>query len=369
MNGIGFVLKARLQIVGTAGSQGEPGQADESQKDERALVPGTASLPFCVELMLQNCAALLRLPNLVGVFAFVHGEKFLISLERRLDLVQLIVAERANKPGTRGGWLGFGDDVEARNGSDAVTGKIVGGAEILPVGEVLGIELHRDLQLFFGGGIVVFLHVDAAQAADQLRVIRREERERAAGSRWLRRIFSGRSECRREDAANRRWAAFRRRRDRVRQELRRYCFARRGNERGGRGRRNRMASRCRYLRYASAASGLFWASRVCARPSAAAAEVGWTSRTPRNFVSASAGRLRFEIELGEMESGFGVARIEMHSAFERFGGAGEIAGPFLRDAQENARAALRGQQLDSFAEWRDRRGQVLRPVSRMPRLR
>ena len=66
------------------------------------------------------------MPNLVGIFSFIHGEKFLIGLECRLDLVQLIVAERANKPGTCDGRLGFGDQSRGR----AFHSRLAGGLEL-----------------------------------------------------------------------------------------------------------------------------------------------------------------------------------------------------------------------------------------------
>src|ERR1700719_925238 len=57
-----------------------------------------------------------------------------------------------------------------------------------------------------------------------------------------------------------------------------------------------------------------------------------------------------EVELREVECGFGVSWIEMHGALEGSGGTGEIVRTLLGDTQEEARTALGRQQLNDFAQ-------------------
>src|SRR5206468_3475944 len=55
-------------------------------------------LPFLVQTSQQHFAALLRLPDLVGIFVVIHFQKFLVSIVCGLGLVQFIVAKCADKP-------------------------------------------------------------------------------------------------------------------------------------------------------------------------------------------------------------------------------------------------------------------------------
>jgi hypothetical protein len=81
---------------------------------------------------------------------------------------------------------------------------------------------------------------------------------------------------------------------------------------------------------------------------------GWLDvEDAAKFCFGVGGAFEMEIKLREMQSGFGVARIETHCAFERFGCAGEVARMLLRYAQENSRAASGGFQLNQFAERRN----------------
>src|SRR5262249_30580729 len=68
------------------------------------------ALPF-VEHAFQDFAALGRLPHLVLILVFVliHLEKLLVCLESGFWLVQIIVTERANKPGQSTGRFHFRD--------------------------------------------------------------------------------------------------------------------------------------------------------------------------------------------------------------------------------------------------------------------
>ena len=49
-----------------------------------------------------------------------------------------------------------------------------------------------------------------------------------------------------------------------------------------------------------------------------------------------------------MERGFGVARVEIDGAFERIGGAREIAGALLRHAEQDSRADCDGKKSTAF---------------------
>src|SRR5260370_8864421 len=64
----------------------------------RDFQPALIRLPFPFQHALQHFAPLLGLPDLIGVFVLIEGEKLLVSLQSKLRLVQLIVANRADKP-------------------------------------------------------------------------------------------------------------------------------------------------------------------------------------------------------------------------------------------------------------------------------
>src|SRR5580704_1766319 len=57
-----------------------------------------------------------------------------------------------------------------------------------------------------------------------------------------------------------------------------------------------------------------------------------------------------EVQLRQVERGFGVSWIEMHGALEGSGGTREIVRTLLGDTQEEARTALARLQLDDFAQ-------------------
>ena len=111
---------------------------------------------------LENMDPLIRLPNLVRVLVLIEFQKLSIRIESRLDLIQLIVTKRANKPLPRVGGFHFGDHIEGGQGSRVVAAEVVGGAEILPIGEIVAVELQRGFELDFSGGEIAFLEQEAA---------------------------------------------------------------------------------------------------------------------------------------------------------------------------------------------------------------
>src|SRR5579859_6764161 len=119
--GLQFAGSGRLRLVGgiwgvRRGPQVRVYAANERDRrqENTALEPRAHLLPFRFELVLQHLSPLLGLPDLIGILVFVHRKELLIGLERRLNLMQLIVAKRANEPCPRAGLLDFGDDIEAR---------------------------------------------------------------------------------------------------------------------------------------------------------------------------------------------------------------------------------------------------------------
>src|SRR5258708_34205749 len=71
-------------------------------------------LPFPFQHALQHLATLLGLPDLIGIFVLIELEKLLVSLQSKLRLVQLIVANRADKPDASARLFHFGYLVERR---------------------------------------------------------------------------------------------------------------------------------------------------------------------------------------------------------------------------------------------------------------
>src|SRR5271154_980447 len=68
--------------------------------------------------------------------------------------------------------------------------------------------------------------------------------------------------------------------------------------------------------------------------------------------------LEMEVELREVECGFGLSWIEMDGALKGSGGTGEIVRTLLGDTQEEARTALGRLQLDDFAQRSDSGGGI-----------
>src|SRR3954467_2158858 len=88
--------------------------------------------------------------------------------------MKLIVTERANKPGTGQGRFHFGDDVESRQSGGAISRKVVAGAEVLPIGDVVGLDFQRGFELLLGGREFALLQIDTAKSGDELGITRRE---------------------------------------------------------------------------------------------------------------------------------------------------------------------------------------------------
>ena len=135
---------------------------------------GPMRLPFLIQHTTQDLAALLRLPDLVGILVLVELEKFLVGFERRLGLVKFIVAESADKPLARSRCFHLGDQVLHRERGRKVSAEIVRGSEVLPIDEIVFVELQRSFQLFFSRGKIALLKIDAAQSAVKFRVVGRE---------------------------------------------------------------------------------------------------------------------------------------------------------------------------------------------------
>src|SRR6266849_1563662 len=116
-------------------------------RDPRKLPPALMLLPFSFQHAPQRLAALLGLPELVGVLVLLEIEKFLVSLQRGLGLIEFIVANRADKPDARTGLFHLGNLLQGRKRSGIIPAKKKGRAQILPVGEILALEAHRDAEL------------------------------------------------------------------------------------------------------------------------------------------------------------------------------------------------------------------------------
>ena len=100
-------------------------------------------LPFLIQHATQDLAALLRLPDLVGILVLVEREKFLVGFERRLGLVQFIVAESADKPLACPGSFRLSDQVLRGECGRKVSAKIVSRPEVFPIDEIIFVELQR----------------------------------------------------------------------------------------------------------------------------------------------------------------------------------------------------------------------------------
>src|SRR5580698_2994035 len=131
-------------------------------------------LPFLIQHATQNLAALLCLPDLIWVLVLVELEKFLVGFERRLGLSKIIVAESADKPLACTGSFGLGKQFLCSQGGGPISSEIVGRSQVLPIDHIIFVELQSGLNFFFGVRKVAPLHVNAAKAAVELRVVGRE---------------------------------------------------------------------------------------------------------------------------------------------------------------------------------------------------
>src|ERR1700687_2866735 len=148
----------------------------------RDVPPALIRLPFPFQHALQHLAPLLGLPDLIGIFVLIELEKLLVSLQSKLRLVKLIVANRADKPDARAGLFHFGYLVECGQRRRIISSQKKSGAEVFPISEILAIETQRDTQFLLRGGKVAFLKQYAPQPAVQLRVVGSENGSLAKGN-------------------------------------------------------------------------------------------------------------------------------------------------------------------------------------------
>src|SRR6266403_1322925 len=175
---------------------GAPGRrkARKTSKPHTApkdVPPALIRLPFPFQHALQHFAPLLGLPDLIGIFVLIELEKLLVSVQSKLRLVQLIVANRADKPDARAGLFHFGYLVERRQRRRIISSQKKGGAEVFPISEILSIETQRHTQLLLRGSKVALLKQHAPQPAVQLRVVGREYGGLAKGNDGIVPFFLG----------------------------------------------------------------------------------------------------------------------------------------------------------------------------------
>src|SRR5260370_6923872 len=140
----------------------------------RELPPALIRLPFPFQHALQHFAPLPGLPDLTGISVVIEREKLLVSLQRKLRLVQLIVANRADKPDACTRLFHFGYLVERRQRGRIVSSQKKCGIQVFPISEILTVKVQCDTQLFLGSSEVSLLEQDAPQTAAQLHVVWRQ---------------------------------------------------------------------------------------------------------------------------------------------------------------------------------------------------
>src|SRR5260370_4379066 len=140
----------------------------------RELPPALIRLPFPFQHALQHFAPLPGLPDLIGISVLIDLEKLLVRLQRKLRLVQLIVANRAAKPDACARLFHFGYLVERRQCGRIVSSQKKCGIQVFPISEILTVKMQCDTQLFLGSSEFPLLEQDAPQTAVQLRVVRRQ---------------------------------------------------------------------------------------------------------------------------------------------------------------------------------------------------
>ena len=131
-------------------------------------------LPFPFQHALQRLAALFGLPDLIGILVLIKREKLLVSVQSELRLLQLIVANCANKPDACARLFHFGYLIERRQRGRVVPAQKKCGAEVFPIIEIFAVETHGDAQFFFRGGKVASLKKDAPQTTVQLSIVWRQ---------------------------------------------------------------------------------------------------------------------------------------------------------------------------------------------------
>src|ERR1700674_405583 len=137
----------------------------------RDVPPALIRLPFPFQHALQHFAPLLGLPDLIGIFVLIELKKLLVSLQSKFRLVQLIVANRADKPDAGARLFHFGYLVEGRQRRRIISSQKKRRTEIFEIGEIFPIQTQRDSQLLLRGCKVAFLEQDAPQTPVQLRVV------------------------------------------------------------------------------------------------------------------------------------------------------------------------------------------------------
>src|SRR5437764_13811122 len=108
-------------------------------------------------------APLVSLPDLILICFLMRFEKLVVRRQRKLRLVQLIVANREDKPDARARLFHFGYLVERRQRRRIISSQKKRGAEVLPIRQLLAIQTQRDTQLLLRGGKVASLEQDAPQ--------------------------------------------------------------------------------------------------------------------------------------------------------------------------------------------------------------
>ena len=294
----------------------------------------------------------MRLPDLVWILVLVERKKLFVRLESGLGLIQFIVAERADKPLSRTRCFGTRNQFEGLKSGGIISGEVVGGAEILPVRQILVIELQRGLNLLFGAGKIALLHVDAAEAFMELSIsgghgdgflksddgvvplflgdlnvgasAQGIERGRLAGigavefGKSFVIVFLIEQQMNQASASGAIGG--------VHGEILAI-----GGEGFG------LLLRFESFREATQSFRRFWLG------------------IERSAILGFGLRIFFHavIEIAEVHGGLEVERIESESGFVGFGGAGDVAGAFEGVPEQEAGPALRGEEFDGFFERRD----------------
>src|ERR1700682_4637942 len=98
-------------MISSAGAAASHTTADNLIPKSRA--PQSAMrLSLRLQHVPQNFAALLRLPDLIRRLSLLQRKELSVCIERRPQLMQLIVTERADKPGSGPGRFHFGNDLQ-----------------------------------------------------------------------------------------------------------------------------------------------------------------------------------------------------------------------------------------------------------------
>ncbi len=168
-----FFIKAGLQIGDFVGGRSAGNSEGAKQRDEGKARNRKRDLIVFL-LLLENENALLGLPDLSGVLVVIQVEEFLVRIEGLLSRSQLIVTESANEPSAGGGRFQFGGLIESGDGRRIVGGEIEGGSEVLPIGDIAGIELDGEFELFLGVGKIFLVEIEAAESTVELRILRSE---------------------------------------------------------------------------------------------------------------------------------------------------------------------------------------------------